>query len=74
MGLSGCSNKPAVISAPPLVYQGVPAGLLARCTVAAVEEVVTGDIVTNRNRYKAAFDKCAAQVDAIRKWDADARR
>ena len=54
-------------------YQGVPAGLLARCTVNAVQEVLMGDIVTNRIRYKTAFEKCAAQVDAIRAHDQRAR-
>ena len=32
-----------------------------------------GDIVTNRIRYKTAFEKCAAQVDAIRAHDQKAR-
>lgn len=73
MALSGCAAKsPQVVSAPP-VYQGLPDALLARCTVQAVNEVVTGDIIINRIRYKAAFEKCAAQVDAIRAHDQNAR-
>lgn len=32
-----------------------------------------GDVVVSRVRYKEAFDRCAAKVEAIRKHDAGAR-
>ncbi len=74
--LSACStaSKPAPAPVAPLIYTGVPAALLARCVVQDVEIKTTGDIVVSRNRWKAGFEKCAAQVDAIRKHDAEARR
>lgn len=36
--------------------------------------VTTGDIVTSRGIYKDGFEKCAAKLDAIRAYDAEARR
>ena len=72
MLLAACSNRSEIVSAPP-VYLGVPQGLLARCAVNDVPLVTTGDIVESRNRYKKGFDKCAAQVDKIRDYDAKAR-
>lgn len=52
---------------------GLPAAILAPCIVQDVQLVTTGDIVVSRNRYKEAYEKCAAKVDAIRKHDADAQ-
>lgn len=70
---AACSTKSEIASAPPPFYQGIPAGLMARCTVKDVNLVTTGDIVTSRNLYKDGFEKCAAKVDAIREHDAKAR-
>lgn len=55
-------------------YRPVPAAFLAPCIVHDVQLTTTGDLVTSRNRYKEAFEKCAAKVDAIRKHDAEASR
>ncbi|WP_231957952.1 Rz1-like lysis system protein LysC [Novosphingobium resinovorum] len=70
---AACSTRSEVASAPPLAYDGIPAGLMERCTVKDVDLVTTGDIVTSRNAYKDGFEKCAAKVEAIRAHDAEAR-
>lgn len=54
-------------------YQGIDAGLMARCTVKDVPLETTADIVTSRGIYKEGFEKCAAKVDAIPEHDAEAR-
>ena len=71
---AACSNSSGVKSAPPVSYEGAPAGLTAPCIVHDVPLVFAGDILTSRNLYKEGFEKCAAKVDAIRKHDAEARR
>lgn len=58
---------------PPPAYQGIPAGLMPRCTVEDIPLKTTADIVTSRGIYKEGFEKCAATVDAIRAHDAKAR-
>lgn len=69
---AACSNRSEIVSAP-RIYAGVPQGLLARCVVKDVTIETTGDLLISRNLYKAGFDKCAAQVDAIREHDRKAR-
>jgi hypothetical protein len=46
---------------------------MSLCTVNNVDMVTTGDIATSRKSYKEGFEKCAAEVDAIREHDAIAR-
>ena len=72
---AACSSRSERVQSAPLApaYQGVPAGLMARCVVHDVPLVATGDIVESRARYKDGFEKCAAKVDAIRDHDAKAR-
>lgn len=61
------------MSAPPPAYEGIPAGLMERCTVKDVKLVTTGDLVASRDAYIEGFEKCAAKIDAIRAHDAEAR-
>ncbi|WP_442947303.1 Rz1-like lysis system protein LysC [Novosphingobium sp.] len=71
---AACSKRSDVASAPPPpAYEGIPAGLMARCTVKDIPLETTADIVTSRGIYKEGFEKCAAKVDAIRAHDAEAR-
>lgn len=46
---------------------------MERCVVQDVAMDTVGDVVVSRARYKEAFERCAAKVDAIRKHDAEAR-
>lgn len=71
---ASCSNsKSEIASAPPPVYQGIPAGLMERCTVQDVPQETVASIIESRGIYIKAFNKCAAKVDAIREHDAEAR-
>ena len=71
---ASCSNsKSEIASAPPPVYQGIPAGLMERCTVQDVPQETVASIIESRGIYIKAFNKCAARVDQIRKFDDDAR-
>lgn len=45
---------------------------MARCVVRDVELNTTGDLVVSLN-IKEGFELCSANVDAIRKHDAEAR-
>lgn len=46
---------------------------MARCTVEEIAIETVGDVVISRARYKEAYERCAAKVDAIRAHDAAAR-
>lgn len=47
---------------------------MGRCTVTDVPTLATtGDIVESRGRYKAAYERCAEKVEAIRAHDKRAR-
>lgn len=70
--LSGCSTASS-ISTPPATYVGIPAGLMARCIVHDVALDTVADLVISRNKWKEGHERCAAQVDAIRKHDAEMR-
>ncbi|WP_420873460.1 Rz1-like lysis system protein LysC [Novosphingobium resinovorum] len=71
---AACSNsKSEIASAPPLAYEGIPAGLMERCTVQDVPQETVASIIESRGIYIKAFNKCAAKVDAIREHDARAR-
>ena len=71
--LSACSKTGDVVSAPREAYRGIPAGLMAPCVVADIALDTVGDLIASRELYKAGFEACAAKVDAIRKYDAEAR-
>ncbi|MGH6746604.1 hypothetical protein [Novosphingobium sp.] len=60
-------------SAPPPAYEGIPAGLMERCTVQDVPQETVASIIESRGIYIKAYNKCAAKVEAIRAHDADAR-
>lgn len=67
-----CAACSTSVKAPPQVYVGIPAALMARCVVQDITMDTVGDVVTSRARYKEAFERCAAKVDAIRAHDAQA--
>ena len=72
---AACSKNSEVASVPaPQAYRGIPAGLMERCAVNDVALETTADLVISRSRYKDGFEKCAAKVDAIRDFDAKARK
>lgn len=55
------------------MYEGIPAGLMERCTVQDVPQETVASIIESRGIYIKAFNRCAAKVDAIRAHDAEAR-
>ena len=70
---AGCSKRSdGAFAPPPPAYVGIPAGLMARRTVKDVPLTTTADILTRRGIYMEGFEKCAAEVDAIRDHDAKA--
>ncbi|WP_148649255.1 Rz1-like lysis system protein LysC [Novosphingobium barchaimii] len=72
--LGACSNSRGEIASAPLpAYQGIPAGLMARCTVQDVPQETIASVIESRGIYIAAFKVCAARVDAIRAHDTEAR-
>jgi hypothetical protein len=74
MTCAACSNSKSEIASAPLpVYQGIPAGLMERCTVQDVQQETVASIIESRGIYIKAFNKCAAKIDAIRDHDAQAR-
>lgn len=74
MTCAACSNSSdKIASAPPPVYQGIPAGLIERCTVQDVPQETVASIIESRGIYIKAFNLCAAKIDAIRAHDAEAR-
>lgn len=66
MILGGCSTN---AKTPPVGYIVLPSHLTAVCTVHDIAIDVVSDLIQSRSIYKAAFEKCAAQVDAIREHD-----
>ena len=74
LSCAACSNsKGEIASAPPPAYEGIPAGLMERCTVQDVPQETVASIIESRGIYIKAFNKCAAKVDAIRDHDSKAR-
>ncbi|MFC0684623.1 Rz1-like lysis system protein LysC [Novosphingobium clariflavum] len=74
MTCAACSNSSDKVAlAPPPVYLGIPAGLMERCTVHDVPQETVASIIESRSIYIKAFNLCTAKVDAIRKFDAEAR-
>ncbi|MFT4056450.1 MAG: Rz1-like lysis system protein LysC [Novosphingobium sp.] len=70
---AACSSSRSEIASAPLVYQGIPAGLMEPCTVQDVRQETVASIIESRGIYIKAFNRCAAKVDAIRAHDAEAR-
>ncbi|WP_425437359.1 Rz1-like lysis system protein LysC [Novosphingobium guangzhouense] len=71
---ASCSNSSdRIVSAPRPAYQGIPAGLMERCTVQDVPQETIASVIESRGIYIKAFKLCAAKVDAIRDHDAGAR-
>lgn len=70
---AGCSTNSGVRTASDPVYEGVPAGMLAPCRVQDIPLKTVADIVASRQIYVEGLISCAAQIDAIRKHDAEAR-
>ncbi len=73
VALGACSTA-SDIAAPQSSYVGVPAGLMERCIVNDVALDTVADLVVSRNRWKEGHERCAARIDQIRKFDADARK
>lgn len=74
MMCANCSNKAEPVSAPlPVPYEGIPAAMLEQCVVHDVPLSTNRSLVESRGRYIEAFNICAARVDAIRQYDAEAR-
>lgn len=61
------------IKAPSSNYVGVPAALTAKVVVRDIEMKSIADIVESRGLWKAGFEKCDLQLDAIRKHDREMR-
>ena len=69
--LSGClTSKPAVVTAPVVVRESVPAALVRPCPPGQRKPLVTtGDIINRLTYTEAALATCSAQVDGIRAWN-----
>ena len=53
-----------------IVREPIPSALLLDCPKGWTKPVkITGDFVQRGDVNEAALRKCAAQVEAIRKWD-----
>lgn len=69
--LSACgTTKPTIIVQTELVREPIPAALVRPCQGPWNKPVrITGDFVQRGDVNEAALRKCAAQVEAIKKWD-----
>lgn len=69
---AGCTTvKPTVIVKTEVVKDRVPGALLKPCPKEYSKEIqVTGDFVARGDTNAAGLKTCSAQVDSIRKWDA----
>lgn len=69
--LSACANNPppAVVVETRVEYVYPSAGLLIACSPAfLVDEKMVGDIYTNRDRHKAAYESCESRMKKIINW------
>ena len=67
---TGCSTvKPAVVTAPQVIRETVPAALVRPCPKKQRGSLKTTADVVNRLTYtEGALDTCSAQVDGVRAW------
>jgi len=71
--ISACSltSKPSVLVQHSVTKERVPSALIAPCPKKQRKPLVTTGDVVNRLIYtEGALATCSAQVDGIRKWDA----
>lgn len=71
MTSTGCSTvKPAVVAAPQVIREQVPAALTRPCPKKRRGQLnTTADIVNRLTYTEGALDTCSAQVDGIRVWN-----
>lgn len=68
--LTGClTGKPAVVTAPQVIREQVPATLTRPCPTKRRGPLkTTADIVNRLTWTEGALETCAAQVDGVRAW------
>lgn len=68
--LTGClTSKPAVVTAPQVIREQVPAALTRPCPTKRRGPLkTTADIVNRLTWTEGALETCAAQVDGVRAW------
>lgn len=69
--LTGClTGKPAVVTAPQVIRETVPAALTRPCPPKQRGPLTTTADIVNRLTYtEGALATCAAQVDGVRAWN-----
>lgn len=67
MSLSACST----VSKPHVIKPHIPAAFLEPCAVYDIAISTVGDLVESRERYRLAYEECAAKVDALRAHSGD---
>lgn len=74
MLLAGCSTANQVVTRTVPVLETPPPALLRPCPKPYRAVTTINDLVENVTALRGALDKCAAQVDGVRKWRDDALR
>lgn len=69
--LTGClTSKPAVVAAPEVIREAVPAALIKACPPKQRGPLkTTGDVVNRLTYTEGALATCTAQVDGVRAWN-----
>lgn len=69
--LTGClTSKPAVVTAPEVIREAVPAALTKACPPKQRGPLkTTGDVVNRLTYTEGALATCTAQVDGVRAWN-----
>ena len=69
--LTGClTDKPAVVTAPQVIRETVPAALVRPCPPKQRGPLkATSDIVNRLTYTEGALAACSAQVDGVRAWN-----